>query len=72
MVTGFARGNQIYFKDDNWFYTEDNTIFDDSKPCKRCGKYPTKEGYDACTGYIEGVTHACCGHGVEKPYTLYN
>ena len=36
------------------------------RPCKRCGEYPTPEGYDACLGYIEGVKSACCGHGVSK------
>lgn len=31
---------------------------------------PTKEGYDACIGYVEGVKSACCGHGIEKSYTI--
>jgi len=68
MVTSHSRGNKIYFKADKWYYSEDNTINDDSKPCKRCGKKPTKEGFDACLGHIEGVTSACCGHGVEESY----
>ena len=34
--------------------------------------YPTKEGYDACLGYIEGAMSACCGHGVEKGYVKWN
>lgn len=29
---------------------------------------PTKEGYDACLGYIKGAKSACCGHGIEEPY----
>jgi hypothetical protein len=32
---------------------------------------PTKEGYDACLGYIEGAKSACCGHGVEEGYIVY-
>ena len=32
---------------------------------------PTKEGYDACLGHIDGAKSACCGHGVEEPYVLY-
>lgn len=71
MVTGYSRGNLIYYKNNQWYYTEDDTICDDSKPCKKCGKHPTKEGYDACLGYIESAKHACCGHGVEKPYIIY-
>ena len=70
MVTGYARGNKIYCKNDIWYYVEDDTILDDSKPCKRCGRYPTKEGYDACVGYVEGVSSKCCGHGVEEPYEI--
>jgi hypothetical protein len=31
---------------------------------------PTKEGYDACLDHIDGVSSACCGHGVEEPYTI--
>jgi hypothetical protein len=29
---------------------------------------PTKEGYDACLGYLKNVIHACCGHGVQERY----
>ena len=35
-------------------------------------KIQTEEGYDACIGEIKGVTHACCGHGVEKEYVKWN
>lgn len=70
MVTSHARGHDIYFDGNNWKYRDTNTIFDDSRPCKKCGKMPTVEGYDACLGYIEGATSACCGHGVEKPYVI--
>ena len=38
----------------------------------RCGRYPTPEGYDACMGYISGASAACCGHGVERRYILYD
>lgn len=31
---------------------------------------PTKEGYDACLGFIEGAKSACCGHGVERAYVV--
>ena len=48
-----------------WVYDDDGTVADDSRPCVRCGRHPTPEGYDACLGYIEGATAACCGHGVE-------
>lgn len=68
----YQRGHRcIYdFKLKKWLYVDNKKIFDDSRPCTRCGQYPTIEGYDACLGYIEGAIAACCGHGVNKPYVL--
>lgn len=68
MVTSYSRGHKIIFKNDKWHYADDMSICDDSRPCKKCNCYPTKEGYDACIGYIEGAVSVCCGHGVEKGY----
>ena len=40
---------------------------DDRRPCKRCGKEPTREGHDACLGNLgDDIAAACCGHGVQK------
>lgn len=36
-----------------------------------CFKFPHWQGYDNCLGYIKGVIAACCGHGVEEGYTMY-
>ena len=69
MITSLSRGNLIIYKNDAWVY-EDGTPADIDRPCKKCGKMPTKEGYDACLGYVEGVSSACCGHGVEEPYVI--
>lgn len=63
MVTSYSRGHKIYLKDNNWYYEDNNQPHDDSRPCKKCNCYPTKEGYDSCTGYIKGATSVCCGHG---------
>lgn len=68
MVKGYSRGHEIYYDGKDWRYVDDNQICDDSRPCKRCGRMPTAEGYDACLGHIDGVKSACCGHGVEEPY----
>ena len=67
MIKSHSRGNPIYYDGKDWRY-EDGSINDDSRPCARCGRLPTKEGHDACTGYIKGFTSVCCGHGVEKGY----
>jgi len=69
MITAYSRGHKLTYKDD-WLYLDTLEIFDDNRPCKRCGKMPTKEGYDACLGYIEGAKGACCGHGIKKGYVL--
>ena len=50
----------------DWIYSDTRLPVDGKRKCVRCDKKPTKEGYDACLGYIEGVTSACCGHGVSS------
>lgn len=73
MATSFSRGNPIIYIDTEWVYTDDKTpIENNERPCVRCGKMPTKEGYDACLGFIKGASSACCGHGKERPYCILN
>ena len=71
MVKSYSRGWEIYYDGENWRYIDNNEIENDSRPCKKCGRTPTKDGYDACLGHIEGARSACCGHGVEEPYVMY-
>lgn len=73
MIYSYARGHKVYFNttDETWRYADTDKIYDDSRPCKKCGRMPTEEGYDACLGYIEGAKYACCGHGVQEPYVIY-
>lgn len=72
MIKSHLRGHEIYFDEENavWRYLDNNEVADDSRPCKRCGEFPTKEGYDACIGYVDGAISACCGHGVDKPIRI--
>jgi len=72
MVTSNSRGHQIYYDGVNWRYTDTNEIENDSRPCVRCGCFPNQDGSDHCLGYIEGAISACCGHGVEEPYIIYD
>ncbi len=65
------RGYLIKYANNKWAYDDTNESIDIIRPCARCGKMPTEEGYDACLGYIEGVKSACCGHGVHKPIIVY-
>ena len=72
MATSYSRGHEIYYDGTNWRFTDTNEIDNKTRACKRCGKVPTAEGYDACLGHIEGATSACCGHGVAEPYMVVN
>lgn len=66
VIKSYSRGHEIYYKDGSWYYSDTNEMYKDNRPCKRCGNYPTEEGYDSCIGKIEGAISACCGHGVEE------
>lgn len=68
MIKAHSRGWDIYYDGTDWRYLDNDKIHDDSRPCKKCKCYPTKEGYDACLGHVDGVSSACCGHGVEEYY----
>jgi hypothetical protein len=68
MTTSYTRGHLITFENDLWVYADTKESTDIERPCKKCGQMPTKEGFDACLGHIEGALSACCGHGVEKSY----
>lgn len=72
MIKSYSRGWEIYYDGEHWRYVDNNEIENDYRPCKRCGRTPTQEGYDACLGHIDGVKSACCGHGVEEPYIVYD
>jgi len=71
VLTTYMRGHKIYSHNGrNWFYFDDGSVADDSRPCKRCGRKPTPEGYDACTGHVPGAISVCCGHGVKEPILM--
>lgn len=70
-VTAYSRGHKIYFDGNVWRYSDTKDLLDDARPCAKCKCYPTEEGYDACLGEIKGATSACCGHGVEQPYIMW-
>ena len=72
-ITSSIRGHLIEYNiaENKWFYADNGMPITIERPCARCGKMPTREGYDACLGYIEGATWACCGHGVTRPYIIW-
>ena len=68
IAMAYSRGWPIIRENEKWVYNDTKKLCfgDDRRPCKRCGKPPTPEGYDACMGYIPGAAAVCCGHGVQK------
>ena len=67
MIKSYSRGYSIEYKN-GWIYSDTKESITKERPCIRCKKMPTKEGYDTCLGYIKGATSACCGHGVTKKW----
>lgn len=71
VVTSYNRGNSIKYINEKWVYANDGTpIEEEERPCPKCGRMPTAEGYDACLGRVENCVSACCGHGVESGYIV--
>ena len=66
----YSRGWAIYRYGNRWFYEDNDEPVDEKRPCKRCSKKPTSEGFDACMGRIPGAVSVCCGHGVTDPIIL--
>ena len=72
MIKSYSYGHQIEYINNHWQYTDTKEpIQNNPRSCKKCGKSPTPEGYDACLEYIENAIAACCGHGVEDGYVKY-
>lgn len=72
MIISYLRGHCAKYEPTTpgWFYCDDGSPAVDNRPCKQCGRLATLEGYDACLGYILGISWACCGHGVSEPYFI--
>ena len=68
----FVVGMAANINGERWIYSDTRKSDDGQRACRRCGRKPTAEGYDACLGHVDGVTSACCGHGVEPPYSTPN
>lgn len=67
MPLSYLRGHSINFIDGEWVYADTlEPTVSNPRPCGRCGKDRTPEGYDACLGHIPGIINACCGHGDDK------
>jgi hypothetical protein len=65
-----VRGHPVDYIEE-WCWADTKEPIDDIRPCAKCGRPPTPEGYDACIGYIPGATAACCGHGLRPKSVNY-
>ena len=39
--------------------------------CRWCNRERTPEGHDGCLGTLPGVVYACCGHGGDAGYVMF-
>jgi len=39
--------------------------------CAKCHERRTPDGHDPCIANLPGVQFACCGHGVEDGYVMF-
>lgn len=69
VAKSYSRGHEIINTEHGWVYEDNGKSIEIERPCVRCKKMTTKDGYDACLGKINGVSSACCGHGVEPSYS---
>lgn len=66
-----SRGHRIIYRGGAWRYVDtDAKLENGERACKRCGREPTEEGYDACLGELVSVISACCGHGVVESFVV--
>ncbi len=75
MVSTYSLGHKIVFQSNSWLYKDGRLVNDNPKSCIKCHKFPTKDGHDACLSQFTKTTiiqSACCGHGVEKGYIIFN
>ena len=76
-VKAYFRGHEAYYDDviGVWRYLDDGTAVStdpfQERPCAHCHLPPTPAGHDGCLGYIPGAISACCGHGVEQGYIVW-
>ena len=69
-VTTLFRGHEVELIGQRWWYRDTGESANIERPCIRCGRPPTPDGYDACQGHVLGAISVCCRHGVEDGYVM--
>jgi hypothetical protein len=74
---GYRFGHRIYLSGDGPYVARYRDTDEpvprgpSRRPCPLCGGLPTPEGHDPCIANLPGVCYACCGHGVEEGYVVF-
>lgn len=69
MYYSYDFGHLVEYHEGDWYYIDNHEPLA-IRACPRCGRPPTKEGYDPCIGHVKGAKSVCCGHGVHPPILL--
>ena len=70
----YTRGHQLYTDNGkDWFYVDTNELYksETERDCVKCKMKAKASEPDPCLGYLPGVKYACCGHGVEEGYIMF-
>lgn len=75
IVTSYFYGHAIHWDEiaDGWRYSDNDALIDveGKRLCPKCKRGPTKDGHDPCIANLPGIISACCGHGVEDGFILF-
>ena len=71
MARSYSRGHELEYDESGgvWRYVDNGLPISSERACKKCGKVPVDD-YDPCIGRIEGLTSACCGHGITRGFKM--
>ena len=65
MVKAYINGHDCAFENGAW------QLPANVETCPRCGCTNKQDNPDGCLGLLPGVVSACCGHGVEEGYIIF-
>lgn len=71
-ATGYVRGNPVYWDGIAWCFLDGVPIEAEERPCVVCHVTVGRDDPDPCIGMLPGVTSACCGHGVESLFIVFD
>lgn len=77
-IVNRCRGHQFHFSGifkngmPEAVFSDNGELLNQPRSCKKCGRNSVEKEYDACLGKIPGVKAACCGHGYDDGYILWN